>query len=339
MDVKTAVRQINKGQHKPVYVCYGPETFLMQEFVERLTDKLVEPGQREFAINKYDMAETPLDTVIDEAETLPFMVAHKIVIASNALFLTGAKESGKVEHKPERLLNYLKAPADFSIIVFTVDAEKLDERKKLVKALKESDALIPCTVLSESELTQWVHREAEKAELHFAPGTAEQLIMYTGTSLQALVKEIEKCALFVGKGGTLTIPDLEQLVTRSIEQNIFQLIEYIVQVRLEQAFTMLAELLRRKEEPIKIVALIARQIRIMFQVKDLSQQGYSQQQMAGQLGIHPYAVKIAAGQAERFEAKRLAQLLQQLSDLDYQMKSGKIDKVLGLEMFLLKLAS
>ncbi|CAG7639651.1 putative protein YqeN [Paenibacillus solanacearum] len=339
MDVKTAVRQINKGQHKPVYVCYGPETFLMQEVVERLTDKLVEPGQREFAINKYDMAETPLDVVIDEAETLPFMVPHKIVIASNALFLTGAKESAKVEHKPERLLSYLKAPAEFSIIVFTVDAEKLDERKKLVKALKEADALVPCAALSDSELTQWVQREAEKAGLQFAPGAAEQLIMYTGTSLQALVKEIEKCALFVGKGGTLTIPDLEQLVTRSIEQNIFQLIECIVQVRLEQAFTMLAELLRRKEEPIKIVALIARQIRIMFQVKDLSQQGYSQQQMASQLGIHPYAVKIAAGQAERFEAKRLGQLLQQLADLDYQMKSGKIDKVLGLEMFLLKLAS
>ncbi|TVY09106.1 DNA polymerase III subunit delta [Paenibacillus cremeus] len=339
MDYKSAIRQINKGQFQPVYVCYGSESFLIQELVEKLTDKLVEPEHRAFAVNKYDLTETPVETIIEEAETLPFMVPRKIIVASRALFFTGAKESGKIEHKLDRLTEYMKSPADFSIIIFTVDADKLDERKKIVKSLKDADALVPCTMLSADELTHWVGHEAEKADFSFAPGVADQLILYTGTSLQTLVKEIEKCALFAGKGGTLTMADLEQLVTRSIEQNIFQLIEHIVQVQLEQAFTMLAELLRRKEEPIKIIMLIARQFRIMFQVKDLTQQGYSQQQIASQISVHPYAVKIAAGQANRFELNKLAHILRQLADLDFQMKSGKIDKVLGLEMFLLKLAS
>jgi DNA polymerase-3 subunit delta len=308
-------------------------------FIDKLTERLIEPEHREFAVSKYDLSETPLDTVIEEAETLPFMVPRKLVIASNALFLTGAKESTKVEHKPERLIEYMKAPADFTVIVFTVNADKLDERKKLVKSLKEADALVACTSLSADDLTHWVKQEADKAGIQFAPGVIEQFIMYTGTNLQALSSELEKCSLFVGRGGTLTSDALEQLVTRSIEQNIFILIEHIVQLQLDKAFTMLNELLRRKEEPIKIMALIARQFRIMLQVKDLQQQGYSQQQMASQLGLHPYAVKVAAGQCSRFEQKRLADIMSQLSDLDYQMKSGKIDKVLGLEMFLLRLAA
>jgi DNA polymerase III subunit delta len=339
MDYKTALKQINKGTVSPVYVCYGNESYLIQELIEKLTDKLIDPEQRTFAVSKYDLAETPVEVIIEEAETLPFMAERKIVVASNALFLTGAKESTKVEHKLDKLVDYLKSPAEFSVVVFTVEADKLDERKKIVKSLKEADVLVPCSVLSSDELTSFVQAEAEKAGFRFAPGVVEQLITYSGTGLQALQKEIEKCALYIGPGGTLTSADLEQLVTRTVEQNIFLLIEHIVQLKLDQAFTMLNELIRRKEEPIKIVALIARQFRIMFQVKDLSQQGYSQQQMASQLGLHPYAVKIAAGQANRFEMKRLAAILRQLGELDYQMKSGKIDKVLGLEMFLLKLVA
>ncbi|NOU95496.1 DNA polymerase III subunit delta [Paenibacillus sp. LMG 31456] len=337
MDYKSTLKQIQKGIFAPIYICYGAESYLIQELIHKLTDRLIDPEHKEFAVSKYDLTETSIDTVIEEAETLPFMVPSKLVIASNALFLTGAKESTKVEHRLERLTEYLKTPADFTVLVLTVSADKLDERKKLVKSLKESNFLVPCATLSAEELTQWVKQGAEKAGFSFAPGVEEQFILYTGTSLNALSSELEKCALYVGRGGVITEDALDQLVTRSIEQNIFILIEHIVQLQLEKAFTMLSELLRRKEEPIKIMALIARQFRIMFQVKDLQQQGYSQQQMASQLGLHPYAVKIASGQSNRFELKRLADILGQLADLDYQMKSGKIDKALGLEMFLLRL--
>ncbi|PZE22733.1 DNA polymerase III subunit delta [Paenibacillus xerothermodurans] len=339
MDYKSAIKQIQQGTFAPVYVCYGTESYLVQELIQKLTDALIDPEHKAFAVSRYDLAETPIETVVEEAETLPFMVPRKLVIASNALFLTGAKDSAKMQHNVDRLAEYIKAPTDFSVVVLTVNADKLDERKKLVKSLKQADSLVPCAALSAEQLTQWVTREANRAGFSFAPGVVEQFILYTGTSLQALSSELAKCALFAGRGGTIDADALDQLVTRSVEQNIFILIEHVVQLQLDKAFTMLAELLRRKEEPIKIVALIARQFRIIFQVKDLQQQGYSQQQMASQLGLHPYAVKIAAGQASRFELKRLALLLQQLADLDYQMKSGKIDKALGLEMFLLRLVA
>nr|WP_281891093.1 DNA polymerase III subunit delta [Paenibacillus sp. YYML68] len=339
MDYKQTMKQITKGQFAPIYVCYGSETYLMQQFIQRLTDTLLEPDQRAFGVGRYELAETPLEAVLEEAETLPFLAERKLVVARGATFLTGAKDTGKVEHDLDRLAAYIKSPAEFTVLVMTVDADKLDERKKIVKALKELGALVPCTLLGEGELVAWLEQQASKLGFTFAPGAAQTLLQYAGTSLQALEKEAEKCSLYVGKGGTITAAQLGELVTKTVEQDIFQMVESIVQLNLEQAFTMLAELLRRKEEPIKIVMLIARQFRIMYQVKDLQQQGFSQQQMAGVLGLHPYAVKIAAGQASRFEAKRLTAILEQLGELDYQMKSGRIDKVLGLELFLLRLGA
>ncbi|TBL75393.1 DNA polymerase III subunit delta [Paenibacillus thalictri] len=338
MDYKSAVKELSKGKINPVYVCYGPESYLTDDFIRRLTDRLVEPDQRTFAVTKYDLAETPLELVLEEAETLPFMVPHKLVIASNAVFFTGAKDNGKIEHRTERLLEYIASPVDYSVIVFTVNADKLDERKKLVKALKDANCLVACAAPSADELTSWVAKQAERLGFTFERGAAEQFILYAGTHLQALSQELEKCALYVGRGGTLTAAHVEQLVTRTTEQNVFILIEDIVQLKLDRAFTILHELIKMKEEPIKLLMLIARQFRIMYQVKDLTQQGYSQQQIGSQIGVHPYAVKIAAGQAAKYDIKKLAGILGELADLDFQMKSGRIDKVMGLELFMLKLA-
>ncbi|MGG1552654.1 DNA polymerase III subunit delta [Paenibacillus ferrarius] len=339
MDAKRALKDIAAGRQAPVYLCFGPEKYKMREFIDVLTDSLMAPEDREFAVSKFDLSEMPLAAVLDDAETLPFMVPRKLVIAKNALFFTGAKESTKLEHDLDRLTGYLKAPAEHTVIVFTVDADKLDERKKIVKALKEMEATVPFLSLSPEETAGWVARQAAQLGFSFSGNAADNLILYTGGNLQALSAELEKISLFVGHGGEATPDTIDQLVARSTEQNVFMLIEDIVNVRLDRAFVILEELLKQREEPIKIASLIARQFRIMLQVKELAKQGYSQQQMASQIGLHPFAVKVAEGQARKYDMQRLSRIMGQLADLDLQMKSGKIDKVLGLELFLLGLAA
>lgn len=339
MDYKTAAKEISKGNIAPIYVCYGPEKYLMHEFISYLTAKLIEPEHKEFAISRFDLSESPVETVVEDAETLPFMVPKKLIIARDALFFTAAKETSKVEHRIERLMEYIQSPVDYTVLIFTVSADKLDERKKLVKSLKERGGLISFLTLQSAELEHWIKRRAEKLHCTFVNGAADQLILYAGTNLQNLSTEIEKLSLYVGAGGSVTKDIVESLVVPSTEQNVFVLIEEIVRMRMERAFAIFYELLKQREEPIKILILIARQFRIMLQVTDLSRQGFSHQQIASQLGLHPYAVKVAAEQAKRYDAKRLSSILAQLAELDYQMKSGKIEKVLGLEIFLLKLAS
>jgi DNA polymerase-3 subunit delta len=339
MDAKRALKDIKAGRPAPVYLCYGPEKYKMREFIQVLTDLLIEPENKEFAVSKFDLSEISLSAVLEDAETLPFMVPKKLVIAKNALFFTGAKESSKIEHHLDRLTEYLKSPAEHTVVVFTVDADKLDERKKIVKALKDLEAAVPFLSLSPEELQQWVAKQAQQLGFTFTGEAADQLILYTGGNLQSLSAEIEKISLYVGVGAEASVDVIDQLVARSTEQNVFILIEDIVNVRLERAFVILEELLKQREEPIKIAALIARQFRIMLQVKELSKQGYSQQQMASQIGLHPFAVKVAEGQARKYDIEKLSRIMSQLADLDFQMKTGKIDKVLGLELFLLRLAA
>lgn len=339
MDVKTAVKQLKQGQVSPIYLCYGTEKYQIQEFIGLLEDQVVDKDQRDFSIAAFDLAETPVEAVVEEAETLPFLVERKLIVVRDSALFTAGKEGGKIEHKVEALLDYMGNPAEHSVIVFVVNGEKLDERRKVVKALKTAGTVLSFMPLGGSELTQWVVREVEKRGCRIGREAAEALVAAAGVQMSTLALEVDKLCLYAGEGGKIEATAIDQLVARTTEQNVFAMVEHIAGLRLEQALNIFYELLKQREEPIKIAALIARQFRIMLQVKDLARRSYSQQQIASQLGLHPYAVKIAGEQARKFEQARLRSILSDLAQLDYQMKSGGIDKVLGLELFLLKLGA
>ena len=337
MDIKTATKAIKHGDVSPVYLLYGLEKYQIKKFSSLLEEQLLQKEDRDFAIVNYDLADTPLQVVIEEAETVPFMVPRKLIFVRDASVFTAGKEGGKIEHRIEALLEYMKNPAEYSVLIFLVYNEKLDERKKVVKAVKSSGVVLAFASLGGEELLSWVNKETKQRGCVLAPGTAEVLIRNAGTQLQTLTAELDKLCLYAGDGGTIDLDTVEQLVARSTEQNVFALVENIANLRQEQALGIFYELLKQREEPIKIAALITRQFRIILQVKELAGQSYSQQQIASQLGLHPYAVKIAGEQARKFNSGDLRKILNRLADLDYQMKTGRIEKVLGLELFLLRL--
>ncbi|MFB5677234.1 DNA polymerase III subunit delta [Paenibacillus terreus] len=339
MDLKTAVKAIRKGDIAPVYLLYGTEKYQMTQFVDMLQKHIIEEEHREFAVIPYDLTDTPLEAVVEEAETVPFLVPKKLVLVRDAGVFTAGKDGGKVEHRLDTLAAYIENPAEYSVIVFMVHADKLDERKKIVKQIKNTAAVITFSPLSSEELLSWVEKRAGERHVGLEAGAAAALVRNAGTGLQALAAEIDKLCLFAGEGGTIGVKDIDSLVARSTEQNVFVMVEELANLRMENALSIFYELLKQREEPIKIAALITRQFRIILQVKELAQQSYSQQQVAGQLGLHPYAVKIAGEQARRFRPERLRWILNELAELDYRMKTGAVDKVLGMELFFLKLGA
>jgi DNA polymerase-3 subunit delta len=171
------------------------------------------------------------------------------------------------------------------------------------------------------------------------PDAADELVKRVGTDMQTLAAETDKLCLHAGTDGVVTAAAVGELVPAAAEQNVFRLTEELAALRTEHVMGLYHDLLKQREEPIKLTALLVRQFRHMLHVKELGEQGYSPQQMAGQLGLHPYAVKITAEQARKFSAERLAKLLAELAELDYAMKTRQVDKALGLELFLLRTAS
>ncbi|NIK77363.1 DNA polymerase-3 subunit delta [Paenibacillus castaneae] len=338
MDAKEALKEIKGGRYRSIYVLYGKDRYRVQHFIQSLSDALFTADERELGIVKFDTAETSIDEAVLEAETLPFFGERKLILVRDAtVFAAGGKEGGKIEHRPDKLLQYMENPSETSIIVFAVHAEKLDERRKLVKALKERHSLVAFPELDAAQLKHWIIKRAAEQSRALTGEAAELLLTRTGANMQQLAQEVDKLCLHAGAGGTIDVETTAMLTSATVEEDVFALVDAIAELQIDRAIRLYRELLIRREEPIKIAALIARQLRIMLQIKELEQHRYSPQQMAGQLGLHPYAVKLAAEKSRKFQVARLGKLLASLADLDYQMKTGAIEKSLGLELYLLSL--
>ena len=63
--------------------------------------------------------------------------------------------------------------------------------------------------------------------------------------------------------------------------------------------------------------------------------GYSENEIVNTLKEHPYRIKLAMN--NNYQVSELKRILLDLSNLDYDIVCGNIDKYFALEMFLMKI--
>lgn len=330
-------KQIRQNNIAPVYLLFGTEAFLINETKQLLLRTVLKDEEKEFNYSVYDLEETSIDEALEDAETFPFLGEKKIVFLHNPLFLTAEKKKEKVEHNLSKLEAYLHQPAPYTVLVISAPYEKLDERKKITKELKKNAVIVEAKKLNEHELNNWLKDRAKTNGIDITQEAIDLMLALVGTNLFMLTSEIDKLALYSNGKQTIDAELVDKLVSRSLEQNVFTLIDKIVQRKLEEALRIYYDLLKQNEEPIKILALIAGQFRLIYQVKELSRRGYGQQQIAGFIKTHPFRVKLAAAQAGKFTDEELTSFIKMLADADFQMKTGGMNKSLLIEMLLFKL--
>lgn len=258
-----------------------------------------------------------------------------MIIVKNPYFFTAEKEK-EITHDLKKLESYITSPSPFSIVVFVGAYEKLDERKKITKLMKEHAEVFIANPLAEKELREWMMERVRQNGAMMEENAVDALLQTAGTNLMTLANELDKLALFVGPGGMIRQETVENLVSRTLEQNVFVLVEKVTKRQIAEALQVFYDLLENNEEPLKILALLANQFRLLYQVKWLAAKGYGQQQIASILKVHPFRIKLAMGQAALFSEEELMKAIQQIAEADYEMKSGAMDRQLIMELLLMK---
>lgn len=328
------IKEIKNNQIAPLYLLYGSENYLIEDVLHRLIDKVLAPEERDMKLLRFDMTETSIDAAVEEAYTYPFMGGRKMVVVKDAYFLTAQKRKEKVEHDIAKLNEYAARAPEETIFVVVAPYEKLDERKKAVKQLKKLGVFLEAKPLFEQELRRWLDDKAFELKVTIDSSAKEKLLSLVGDNLFMLTSEMNKLAVHA-EDGVIVTKDIELLVARSLEHDIFALVDHVVKSNVAESMRIYRDLIKQKEAPLKILALMVRQFRILYQVKQLVQQGYGEKMIASRLKLHPFAVKLAAKQSRQFEAKVLLRLLDDLAELDYRIKTGKVGEELGVELFLL----
>lgn len=331
-----AMKKISNQTIAPLYVLYGSETYFMQNLQQQLRKYVLEDEQD--AISTYDLEETPIEDVIADAETYPMFSEKKLIIASNATFLTAQRQpASAVDHHIDRLVQYLSEPVDYSVIVLTTKNDKLDKRKKITKHLNNRAQVIPCTPIKANELRKWVKQVATDLHVHIEKDAYEVFEREETIQLYNLQNELQKLALYVGEGGTITREIAEGLVSASTTSSSLRLVDAVIEKNIKETFTIYQQLMQAKEEPIAIISLLSFQFRTILQVKILKDKGYHQQAIQTKMKAHPFVIQIAYKRERRFSYSYLRGAIQILTETDAQIKRGSVEKELALELALFKL--
>ena len=305
-----------------VYLLYGLKDFQINEEIKNLTK-----NQNDMNISKYDLNNTPLKDAIDDAETYSMFAETKTVIVENASMFTTltSKDSDIVE-------NYLNNINKSTNLIFTSHTEKIDTRKKITKLIKKVGIVKEFNEeISPLNLTKNLLKDYENKKK-----TINLFLDRVGNNPLIIQNEINKIKIYKNKDKNITDKDIINLTNKNIDIDIFKLIDYIVQKNKEKAIELYYEMLKINEEPIKIIVILANQFRIMYQSKELLKKGYSEKDIASILKIHPYRVKLAIQNSRNYSSKTLLEYLNNLADIDIGIKTGKLNKDLALELFILK---
>ena len=320
-----------------IMAIYGEVPELVEKKSNEIVESYLNEKKDDFNYVKYNLYDTSFNQIKEEALTMPFISEKKAIVVKNAFIFTGEKVSKDIQPNNEQVNEFLEKYDGENFIIFEVYQNKLDERKKITKTLKKTSKLAKVEQMSEQEIKNWIKNKLHENFKDIKQDALDLFIELTGINFNIVSQELEKIILFLGERTTINKKDVEEIINRSLEQNVFLLTEYIQKGEKYKAIQLIKDLIVMKEEPIKLLALITSNYRLYYQCKILSRKGYSGQQIAKTINVHPYRVKLALNQVKHYQLTHLLNIIDQCAETDYKLKSSYMDKQLILELFILSL--
>jgi len=310
-----------------VYVLYGTIDYLIKKQVDAI---IKENHIEQVSISKYNLTNDLLKDIINDSESISLFNEKKAIIVENAYIFTGSTNKKNPEQDTTLLEKYLENSNPNTILIFIVNNEKLDERKKITKLIKKNGNVKEFNNVDiiQTVKSLWGEYQIKEDVIRF-------FIERVGDNISILSNEIEKIKLYKNEDKVITKEDIQNLTSKSLEVNNFKLIDAIISKKKALAIELYEERLKLNEEPIAIIIALANQIRIMYQVKELYLIGHTEHDIASTLNIHPYRVKLASQNARKYDSNTLLNHLEELANLDIAIKTGQVDKELSLELFIL----
>jgi DNA polymerase-3 subunit delta len=321
------MKAVQEGDGSGVFTLVGNEHALAESFIQALRNRLGD-DQGPADVQRFAFDEQGCDDAVFALESLTLFQVRPVVVLQRC---TAMATGGRARFATDALEAYLARPVPGRALVITVE-DKLDERKKLVKLAKQH-TVIDCHPPKETQALAILQQLAAAEGMDIRPAAMKELWRRTASVSQAL-QEMRKLWMFTGER-PITPADVAEAVAPPLEDDVFAWIDGVVQGRAERAFRALADVQRKGEDPLKLFALIARQIRLMWYTRVLGERGMSHAQIAAEVAAHPYAVRVAAGQAARVRPERMERLLTVLADLEFDVKSGRRDPQHALELAVL----
>ncbi len=322
--MKTIDEDIRSLQFRNVYLLYGSENYLKQQYKQKLKQALIPPDDT-INFSRFEGQHADVQAMIDLAETLPFFADYRLILV---------EDSGFFKNGCEALSNYLPHLPSTTVLVFT--ESEIDKRGKLYKAVNKTGRAVEFAQQNEQLLTRWILGRLKRENKKITQAVLQLFLSKTSTDMGNIDKELEKLLCYTLGKEVIEAADVEAICTEQVANQIFEMINAIGKREQKRALSLYYDLLALKEAPMRILYLINRQFRILLDLKSMKKAGLDAKTMAAKAGIPPFAVKRSLEQAARFQNAELLQALDDGASLETDSKTGKITDQIAVELLIVK---
>lgn len=344
MSYKEYLKDLKLGNLKPVYLFYGTEKYLIEYLLKETKKKYIDELYESLNYINIDGEKLRFSSIENANETLPFMSEKKLVVINDWESLV-KKQRESSESDEEKFVEYLESPNPQSILIFILNGDKIDKRRKIIKSFSKYGRIIEVNRLSDTEITNWISKQIKSKEKKINNSDINKIIEYTGyfdkesdSDLFGIENEIIKIVDFVGDRENITTDDIEKIVTKSVQSSIFELVDLIAQRNMRDSINNLRNLVESGVAIQMIVYMINRQLRLIFSAKVYLDKGYSQRLIKEKMGIrYDFIVGKLILQSKNFTIDEIKLAIIKSSDLDLNIKLGKIDEEIGLEKLVVEI--
>ena len=314
-----------------LYLFTGTEQVIKKNKIDRILENV---DTEETDIIKYDLELTPIQDVITDCITIPFLKKNKIIICKNPILLTNAKTP--IKHDIKLLIKYLKNPSEQTTLIIDAVGVNIDTNSELYKTFQKCAYIIDVKSLDQIETRAWVRRNVELAGSSIQDEALNLLVEYLGDDLLRAEKEIEKLAQF-RYGSRICENDIKELVVKNYENDSFELVKAIIAKNNRRVIEIYENLKKHVNNTQYILAMISKSILDLYTVKKLMEESFDQKDIADVLNVKAGKAYYLMKDAKEFRIEQLEAYLSEIEKIDFQIKQGLIDKDFGIDMLLLKL--
>jgi DNA polymerase-3 subunit delta len=332
-------RQLKSGVVSPVYVLFGPETFLRDKAAREIVRRSFNEGDlRDFNYDEFSLNEREgIAAAIAAAEQLPMMSGKRVVKVRNVRIAASTLRDTVLESDEEILGRYLADPLSSTILILI--AEELNGTRKLTKLLKKHAVTVEFKILDGPALSGWINKTVLDLGMRIDESASRRLIERVGPNLQRLSNELEKVSAAAFPSKAITVELVDELVVPSRELENFALTDALVSGQSARVLEVLKRILDGGSEPVALLGLLSFNIRRLSMTKEMMARGDDRAPVAEVLRMRTLDQQDFLAAARRVDRSQLLHFFDRLKEVDLAMKTsvgggGKEGSRLQLEVLV-----
>ncbi len=343
MDPLLILKEMEKEDGKRVFLLFGEETYLQKEMIQVTQSRLLKEETRDFNEAILDGRKVSLSDVLNTARTTPVLDQARLTVAEEVPYFKDAadqskQKKGKKDPQTALLENFLREDISYSCLVFT--AKEVDQRRGLYRLIARHGAALECKPLKGRELSTWIDRKVKALGKKMRRDAVEVFVDTVGSDLRLIRQELLKLSAFVGEDkDIIDRDDVKTICSKTLESNIFSLVDSVGRKDRREALNKLSDMLLINEPPVRILYMLIRQMRLIYDSHVLKEEGISSQKIPAALKTHPYGIQKALEHSSYFTDREMKKNLQVLLTADEELKTGQGQPKLILETVILKMST